>query len=315
MMFGWFAVNVGVAGAATGQLLGVPERVGMVVFAAGMLAITWRGIGALSWAALATATATVVLAAWGLHLAAARHGLTITSPRTATQPTSILAGASLVVGFGAAFALRTPDFTYALQRRRQVLWCGLVGLLAPIIAFGIAGATLLAAAGTWNLADVLTALGSPTPAYLFLAVGFAGSVMTNLYSGALSLSDAVPAIPHHVGLVVVAVGGTAAAASGFADHMIGYLVVMAIAAPSLGVLCLIAWRRQPDRGRRWRPAGIVAWGVSMGAGLVLHAAGSGRAAAASVTIAALLGFVAVGRVGQTSPPSSLTRRTHGDRHG
>ena len=303
------------AGAATGQLLGMPERIGMVVFAAGMLAITWRGIGALSWAALATAAATVALAAWGLHLAAARHGLAITSPRTATEPGSILAGASLVVGFGAAFALRTPDFTYELQRRRQVLWCGLVGLLAPIVAFGIAGAALLSATGTWNLADVLTTLGSPTPAYLFLAIGFAGSVMTNLHSGALSLCDAVPSIPHHVGSLIVAVGGTAAAASGFADHMVGYLVVMAIAAPTLGILCMIAWRGEPDRGRRWRPGGIAVWAFAVSVGLGLHAAGSGEAAVASVTIAALLGFVAVGRVGQTSQPGSLTRRTHGDRHG
>ena len=115
MMIGWFGVNVGVAGTATGRLLGIPDVAGMVLFALLALAMTWRGIGSLSWAALAAGVATVTLAAWGMHLASDAHGLALQSARTATDPISPIEAASLMVGYGAAFALRTPDFTIDLQ--------------------------------------------------------------------------------------------------------------------------------------------------------------------------------------------------------
>lgn len=66
-----------------------------------------------------------------------------------------------MVGYGAAFSLRTPDFTHDLRRTRQVVWCALAGLVVPLGVFAIAGAALQAATGTWDLADVMRRLGSP----------------------------------------------------------------------------------------------------------------------------------------------------------
>ncbi|MFN8111032.1 MAG: hypothetical protein U0Y82_14500, partial [Thermoleophilia bacterium] len=222
MMLGWFGVNVGVAGTATGRLLGIPDRLGMVLFALLALALTWRGVGHLSAAALAAGVSTVVVTAIGLHLAADRHPLVLTSAHTATHPISTIAGASMVVGYGAAFALRTPDFTSDLARRRHVLWCGLAGMGVPLVVFAVAGASLQAATGTWNLADVLRSLGSDTLAYLLVMVGFFGSVMTNLYSGALALGAAVR-VRHHPAMLAVLVVGLVIAAGGFSGRMLGYL--------------------------------------------------------------------------------------------
>jgi cytosine permease len=312
LMLGWYGVNVDVAGTATARLLGVPDRAGMVLFGLVTLAAAWRGVAALSWAALAAGLATVVLAGWGLRLAAQDHGLALASAHTATDPVGHVQGAALVVGFGAAFALRTPDFTRDLARPRQVLWCGLVGLALPLTAFCLAGAALQAATGTWNLADVLRGLGSPTAAYLFVAVGFLGSVMTNVWSGALALCGAAP-VGHGRAMAAVAAAGLAIAATGFGDRMLEYLVAMAIVAPGLTVLCWLAWRRGAVPPVGWRTAGLLGWGLSVALGLT---AAAFRLAPGPVVAAAVATFVGLRLrppVGQTAASGHTTRRAHGDR--
>ena len=112
----------------------MPDVVGVVAFAAIMLAVAGRGLGVLSWSATSPGVATVALAAWGLHLAFADRALTLSGEAAGRNPTSILTGVVLVVGYGSAFSLRAPDFTHDLARPRQVVWCALVGLAAPVAA-------------------------------------------------------------------------------------------------------------------------------------------------------------------------------------
>jgi cytosine permease len=297
MMLGWFGLNTGVGGAALARLLGLPDAAGVVVFTLVLLVVVWRVIGALSISALIAGCATVVLAVYGLDRAFDHSDVALSGPNTATDPTGVLAGVAIVVGYGAAFALRTPDFTHDLRRPRQVVWCALAGLLTPLIGFAIAGAALQAATGTWDLADVLRELGSPNVAYLFVALGFTGSVLTNLYSGALSLNHAVPAVGHRPALVAVAAAGGALAVAGFADLMLPYLTLMALAAPGLVVVCWAhaLWGRRAPSG--WSPAGLGAWMLGVVAGVSLHLAGSWLALPAAVVVPALV-YGLAGRGGE-----------------
>jgi purine-cytosine permease-like protein len=218
--------------------------------------VVWLGLDALSWTALAAGAATVALAAWGLAIVVGERDVSLLSDG-ASAPASFVAGVALVVGYGAAFALRTPDFTHDLRRAADVVLCALVGLMIPVAAFATVGAALWISTGTWDLADVLRDLGSPTVAYGFLALGFTGSVMTNLHSGALALSDAVPRASFRPALVGVAVVGTGLAALRFSQWMIPYLTAMAVAAPALILLLWLDAARAAGfwRGRPRRPAG------------------------------------------------------------
>lgn len=312
MMVGWYGVNVGVAGVATARLLSAPDAVGIALFGAIALATVWRGVSALSWAALTAGLATVVLAAWGLHLAMQDHALSLETAHTATDPIGPFHGAALVVGYGAAFALRTPDFTCDLERPRQVVWCALAGMAAPLACFALAGAVLQAATGSWDVADILRSLSSPRAAYLFVAVGVFGSVMTNVYSGALALST-VTRVSHGRAMVAVSLAGAALAASGFREQMLGYLVGMAILAPPLIVLCLLAGPQRASGIPTWRWPGLAAWGVSVGVGLGVQATGSGAGAFAATLIAWFAGLRSRHGAGHTSRSRHPKRRTYGDR--
>jgi cytosine permease len=285
MMLGWFALNVSVAGEALGRLIHVPDRVGMALFAALMLAVVWRGINALSWVALAAGIATTLLAAYGLSEVLSAQDVSLTGDGVAAEPTGFIPAVALMIGYGAAFSLRTPDFTHDLARPRQVIWCALVGLSIPVAAFGLVGVMLQLSTGTWNLSDVLVELGSPTVAYLFVAVGFTGSVMTNLYSGALSLSDALPRIAHHRGLVAVGVVGTALAALHFSQWMLPYLTVMALAAPPLIGICVVDYVRGGRNRSGWHLPGLGAWAAGFAAGLALYVGDSSLALPVSLVVA------------------------------
>lgn len=287
MMVGWFGVNVGVAGVAVARLVGVPEFAGVALFAVAMLGVVALGLGALSWSALAAGLATTGLAAYGMHLAFADRAVTLSGGQAGGEPVSFAAAVALVVGYGAAFSLRTPDFTHDLARPRQVVWCALTGLMVPVTAFALAGAALQAATGSWDLADVLRDLGSAEIAYLFVAVGFTGSVLTNIWSGALSLTDAAPGVPHRAALLAVAVAGSAVAAGGFAELMLPWLTVMALAAPGLVAVCAVHALRGPSETAGWRSTGLYCWGAGFSCGIALHLAGSSLALPAAAVVPAI----------------------------
>lgn len=288
MMLGWFGVNVDAAGTAAARLAGVAPAVGIVAFAVVALAVTLRGVGHLSAAALVAGVATSALAAWSLGLLAQHGDVGVRSAHTAAEPVSMLHGVGLMVGYGAAFALRTPDFTADLVRARDVVLCAVCGLAIPLAAFAALGAATYAWTGAWNIADMWGRLGSDRLGYAIIAVGFFGSVMTNLFSGALATGSAAGLGPAAAMGAFFALG-LGLAVGGLADHMLGYLVLMAVTAPGLVLLCV--WGRgRPVRP--WNPVGLAAWGASMAVGLALAAVAPGWALPASLATAALVVVVA-----------------------
>ena len=101
--------------------------------------------------------------------------------------------------------------------------------------------------------------GSPTIAYLFVAVGFTGSVLTNIWSGALSLADVAPRVAHRAALVAVAAAGTVLAASGFDDLML--VVAHDHGAGGAGAGRDLRHPRRPRRRRRDPDGGRSAWAL------------------------------------------------------
>ena len=128
---GWFGFNPSVAGAGLGRLGNLPDRAGMVIFATIMLAVAWHGLNVLSWTALAAGLATVLLAAEGVHLALSGRTGPLLGDGHPAAAFGQLPAIAIMVGYGAAFALRTPDFTHDLARPRHVVWCAAVGLALP----------------------------------------------------------------------------------------------------------------------------------------------------------------------------------------
>lgn len=266
MMIGWFGFNTALAGSGVAQLIHTQERIGVLMYAGLMLLVAWWGLDTVSFTALGAGVATLTLAIVGLQRALDRpHGPLLGDGR-ASGNLGLAAGVSIVVGYGAAFALRTPDFTHDLSRRRDVALCGLSGLALPLLGFVAAGAVLQLTTGTWDLVELLRRLGSPQVAYAFLAIGLAGSVLTNLHSGAVAIEDLAGRCSHRQGLVVVSALGTALALLDYTDSMAGFLTAMALAAPCLIGVLWIDRRRGVCAGSGIRGAAVAAWAAGATAG-------------------------------------------------
>lgn len=287
MMVGWLGVNAGVAGDAVGHLLGLPPAPGILVFILVMTAIAWHGLRALSWFAVAAGAATTIVAAWGMWLA--RDARPTPDPAPGAD-VGVLGAAALVIGFGAAFALRAPDFTCGARDVGQVAGNAAIGLGLPLAAFLACGIVLQRGSGEWNLADVLLSLDSGGAAYLLLAVGFTGSVLTNLYSGALALG-VLGGGAYRRALALMACAGGGLALAGIADRLLTFLAVISLAAVTLLVLSVTHWllRRPTPAGVNRR--GVLAWvaGTALGVGLTSPAP---DLALAGATLLALAAYIA-----------------------
>jgi hypothetical protein len=244
------------------------------------VALVARGVGLISRAALLAGLATVGLVALGLVLAADVDA----PPADVPGANSWLEVATLVVGYAAAFALRAPDFTHELARGRHAWWAAAAGLGLPLALLVPAGAALEAAAGTWRLADAFDVLGAPLLGGAFLALGFAGSAATNLYSGTRALDAARPGLRAGGPLVLVALLAVPAAISGIADELVPFLTVLALTAPGLVVVCVV----HAILGGPSRPAwAIGSWLAGVALSLGLDLAGYGLALISGVVVTAL----------------------------
>lgn len=299
MMLGWFGVNVGIAGAATGRLLGIGDLAGIVLFGLALLWIALRGLGVLSWTGFAAGIAAAALAGYGMYLVLDGREVTLAGGFTADRPFSLLAGITLMVGYGSAFSLRAPDFTHDLSRTGQVVGCAAWGLFVPLVGFGLLGALLYATTGNWDLAEALRALDSSRLAYLFVAVGFIGSVLTNIWSGGLALCDVSPRVRPRVGMALVAAIGGLLAIAGIADLALNWLTLMALSAPGLVVLCVIALPGRDATPVSWRIAPLTAWVIGIVCAISLQLAGFIIALPAAAAVPAVAYLLCAWRTGHT----------------
>lgn len=286
MMIGWFGFNTSLAGDGLGALIGVPHRVGVLIFAAAMMIVAWRGLDVLSHAALIAGGATVLLAAGGLHLALRDHSGPLLDNGSTGGGLAVLSAVGVVVGYGAAFALRSPDFTYDLRRQREVVWNAALGLGLPLVVFLIVGAILQTATGTWNLVEILEQVGSPTIGYAFIALGFTGSVLSNLYSGAVALEESDADLSHQTGLLITGVLGTVLALIDFSDHMIPFLTTMALAAPCLIAVLWVDEIRRTHNAQASGRSALAGWAAGGAVGAMMAFVARPWALAAGLVAAA-----------------------------
>lgn len=261
LMLGWAGFGVAVAGRSLATLLSVPEIVAFVGWAAVLVAGLWRGIHRGSLIALLSSLATAVLIGWGFFQAQA-----LGQPPASVQASGTLfGGVSLVVGYGAAFSLRCADFSMNVQRTRHVFYTALFGLGLPLFVVSVAGAWLYRVTGTWDLSLLLTQLGFPALAQLFVAVGFLGAGLSNMHSGRLALQDLLRC-RGKVALLIVGLASVVLAWLGFDRAMVLWLHFLSVVViPLIGVMLVhygFGFKDGPRGGA------LAAWGCGALVGLL-----------------------------------------------
>jgi hypothetical protein len=107
----------------------------MVIFAAIMLAVAWHGLNVLSWTALAAGLATVLLAAEGVHLALSDRTGPFLGDGHPASSLGQLPAIAIMVGYGAAFALRHPRLHPRCSHRAGLVAIAVAGTAIAILHF------------------------------------------------------------------------------------------------------------------------------------------------------------------------------------
>jgi hypothetical protein len=87
----------------------------------------------------------------------------------------------------------------------------------------------------------------------------------------VGIGDALAPLDRRVALSLVALAGTARAVGGLADHMLGYLEAMAIAAPGLVLICVLFWTTGHRSRDKWGIPALAGWAIGLLIGVALSA--------------------------------------------
>ncbi|TDD54959.1 hypothetical protein E1286_04420 [Nonomuraea terrae] len=282
-MIGWFGFNVGLGGGAVAALLGLPDPLGVLLLGVPVTSILLVGAGRWNAVAVtATISAIALIAIVAVRLPPPEPVLT-TGYEGGGR---FAADVAVYLGYVAVFAVRAPDFTVGLGRRRDLAWC-VVLLVGAALAASVVGAGLAAASGSTDVVAVLAGPDGLPAANLFVAASVVAPTLTTMHSGALAVRR-FGRVSHRCAILAIALPGLALALLRVDRLMVAWLSLLAAVLPALIVpFAAEAARRRRGRAPRqvptwtWAPASALALGLTVAASPVAAVAGVGAAAAAT----------------------------------
>jgi hypothetical protein len=261
-MVGWNGFNVGLGGASLATVTGLPGPWGAVVLGALVFAVSFANPRLGNRISVLTTLCAIALVAFCVSR--------LSPPTTPVVSgvdgvTAVAADIAALGGYIAVFAVRAPDFTHGLARRRDLAWC--VGLLVfPAVCVAVAGIGIWLRTGDSDVVAVL-ARSEGIAAYgnLFVTLAVFTPALTTTYSGALAIRSVLPKLLPAWGMLAVAGLGAILAVARFDAYLLRWVAVLAAALPPLIVpMATEAARRRRGLPARtvpawtWMPAGAIA---------------------------------------------------------
>ncbi|WP_448595141.1 hypothetical protein [Thermoflexus hugenholtzii] len=232
-LLGWLGFYIGLGGAMTAHLLGLPDPLGALLLTALLAGVAGRGVD--RWNALAGWTAvaavlTALLVFW-------RVGVTWPAPPwRAPRALDLGVGLTQVVAYAIIFALRAGDFTWDLERAEDVWKVGGV-LYGTLVIFMGMGALMGWTLGRWNPAEALTRTPGATLGELLLSLAVIAPALSALHSASLALSALLPRPPGFLSLWIALFGGILGAGR-FDQRLLPFLDGLGLAMPPALIVML-----------------------------------------------------------------------------
>ncbi|MEU6037204.1 hypothetical protein ABZ801_17535 [Actinomadura sp. NPDC047616] len=286
-MVGWFGFNVGLGGAALGELTGLADPIGVALLSLPLVAVLLGGSGRWNAVAVATTlTAIALVAIVAVRLAPPDPPVVWSR---AGPPVTLAADLAGYVGYVSVFAVRAPDFTVGLRDRRDLAWC--VGLLVvPALAASVVGAGLAASSGSTDVVAVLAGPHGLPVANLFVAASVIAPTLATVHSGVFAVQRFAPPLPHAPAVLAIAVPGAVLAALRVDQMLLYWLTLLAAVLPAL-VPPMAAEAARRRRGHAARPVSTWLWAPAAGTALALTLAGFAAAAPAGLLVSAVATLV------------------------
>lgn len=275
-LMGWFGVQTAIAAGSlvhiVGQSFGLHWPLPLVALLLGltMMITAVVGFGALKWLNYLAVPCKVALVAYGVTMALRAQGL---DPLMAWQPDPAkaidpLTAIGMAVGFVAVAGVIAPDYArQARSGRDAVLGC-ILGLVPAAVLLAASGAVLAIAQQTHDIVEIYARMGLPLLALSVLIVAAWTTNVMNVYSAGLALGGLFgwPASRRGLATLLAGVLGSALAAAGILDRLMGFLSLLTLTVTPIAGVMIAAWWLAPPPAvavRGWHWPGLLAWAIGV----------------------------------------------------
>ncbi|MGN9781016.1 purine-cytosine permease family protein [Nonomuraea sp. ZG12] len=313
-LLGWFGVQSAVLGQGLAALLGGPP-VWVWAVAGGLVitAIVVHGFAGMAWTAWITVPAFLALAGWAIAVELAKQPLGELIASAPPGPVISLAqGATLVAGGFIVGATISPDMCRFNRSAADVVKQTIVGITLGEYVLALVGVLLAHALRTGDVVAIVTTTSGVVGTIVLVTATLKVNDW-NLYSSSLGVTNALDTafglrVSRAKVTIVLGVLGTALAALGIADHLVGFLVLLGVAVPPIAGILIAEyyvvrrWRADlaesrargelPASAPGWVPAALVAWPA---AALIGHFVAWGIPAL-NALVAAFILYAVIGRL-------------------
>lgn len=163
---GWTGFYIGISSGAISELAGIPVPPIALASAATLWLIHRSGRNI--WDAMVALTGVAALLVAGLVFAGI-PAEDVSGDVSSLRLPETLGGAGAVVAYAAVFAVRVADFTWDVERDRDVMRAAIVMVLTLVVFVGL-GAAIYLRAGAWDFADLTNRTSQPLAAVALLAL-------------------------------------------------------------------------------------------------------------------------------------------------
>ncbi|WP_340084322.1 cytosine permease [Siminovitchia sp. FSL H7-0308] len=270
--FGWYGVQVSIAAEALNQAFGGHTNlVPLFMIIIGLLFVVPAlfGITSIAWLDYVSIPAILGITILGVIKVFNTSDLShVLSYQPATTE-SLFWGINIVIGSMVAGASFAPDYTrWTHPKVSSVSLSGIVGIVAPLIILTLIGAMMALTATTlgvdepWNISQVLSVLGLPAIALIFVILLQWTTNIVAAYSAGLALTKAF-GWSRFWWTLIVAIVGTALSIFGIVKFFLLFLGLLAVfVSPVAGVLIseyFFVSKGQFNRKEGFYWPGIITW--------------------------------------------------------
>lgn len=250
---GWTGFYIGIASGAISELAEIPVPPIALASAATLWLIHRSGRNI--WDAMVALTGVAALLVAGLVFVGI-PAEDVSGDVSSLRLPETLGGAGAVVAYAAVFAVRVADFTWDVERDRDVIRAAIVMVLTLVVFVGL-GAAIYLRAGAWDFADFTNRTSQPLAAVALLALSAIAPSVSALHSGGLALrtlwNRSVGA-----GAAVVALVGGVLGGWRFDLMLLPFLGVLGVVIPPVLGVMLVRREGQPpvDAWSAWTAASL-----------------------------------------------------------
>ena len=235
---GWFGVGVAMFAIPVGELLNINQILLIIITGALMTYTAYYGFKALAVLGTIAVPLIAILGVYSVnHGINQVNGFTNVFAEVPTQPLTMAAALSIVIGSFISGGTATPNFTRFSKTQHIAVWSAVIAFFirnSIMIEFGAVGG---AVTGKPDIFDILIAQGLTIPAILVLGLNIWTTNNNALYTSGLGLAN-ITKIPSKPLVLVGGAIGTIAALWLY-NNFVSYLSLLGGMIPPVGVVIII----------------------------------------------------------------------------